>query len=110
RISALLILCCSISGAEEIPLSEVWGYQIGRTRDVKELEPGIDLKLLNRDEIFRQSKVQQIRRALNSSSRHRNEGDAGEAFVVSGTGAIALKKAHAVLVGGECRADSFNTE
>lgn len=115
RLFALLaiLFCCSTSYAEEaveIPLSEIWGHKSFGTRDIKDLEPSIDTSSLSKDEVFQRSLVQQIRRSLNSYRRHKNKGNAGTAFVVTGTGSEALKNAHAVLVEGRKRSESFSKD
>jgi hypothetical protein len=112
-ISVLWLFICSSSRAEdavEIPLSEVWGHKIGGTRDIKDLEPEIDSSSLSKNEIFERSMIQRIRRSLSSYRRSKNKGFAGTAFVVTGTGSEALKNAHAVLVAGHQRAESFSKD
>lgn len=117
RIALLLVifLCCSISHAEEaveIPLSEIWAYNMPGTRDVRELEPetyGHESKSLTEAEQFKRfnsSIIQKIRRTLVLAPNENRQGNyitrpPGNGFVVEGIDKAALTKAHAVLAEGQ---------
>lgn len=106
-----VVLGCSVchgDEAVEIPLSEIWGYRIPGTRNIEDLEPETNSSSLTREESLRGSLVHQIRRSLNSNRRHQNQRLAGASFVVVGTNSEALKNAHAVLVAGESRSETFS--
>jgi hypothetical protein len=95
-ISALW-LCCSIGRAEEtveIPLTEIWAWNMPGTKNVRELEKTpTDYPL-----------VFGIARKLKLTS---NRDEAGPAFVVEGSGLQALKNAYAVIVDKQPRLTSL---
>jgi hypothetical protein len=93
----------------QIPLDQIWGYNIPGTRDVRELEPKADpnilgdqLKGLSRDdaarrmidEFTRRLDVWKILKVL--KRRPMGGKDAGPAFIVMGIGKDALQNAEAV--------------
>lgn len=101
-------LCCSVGHAEEaveIPLSEIWAYEMPGTRDVRELEPetyGREAKSLSEAEQFErinESIIQQIRHALQLQRDSDAQGPKkpGKAFAVVGSGKEALIEARSIL-------------
>jgi hypothetical protein len=100
-ISALW-LCCSVGHAEEktveIPLSEIWGYRIAGTRDIRDLEQKMEKHaVFNKEEIIRGSYVRQIRHLLSSASKRQNQESAGPVFAAMGSASDALKEASEIL-------------
>jgi hypothetical protein len=96
--------------AVTIPLNRIWAYEMPGTRDVRELEPdkfGPKVHKLDSaerrkryDESFTYQIVSHLRRA-------KYDQPAAPGFAVSGSGAHALRLAHAVLVGGQNRKRRF---
>ncbi len=82
--------------AHIIPLSEIWAYQMPGTKDVRELEPKLDVHAPGFKKLWERSLVRQIVSFL-SSGAPREGKKPGPAFVVVGTGKEALKKAHSIL-------------
>jgi len=80
-----------------IPLNEIWAYQMPGTKDVRELEPKLDVHDPNFKELWERSLVRGIASYLSTYVPDRGE-LAGPAFIVVGTGKEALKNAHAELV------------
>ncbi len=86
-----------------IPLKEIWAYEMPGTRDVRKLEPdkfGEAAEKLTSSEqlqLFEKSLTSQILQTLgfNKPGQQPKRG-----FAVMGTGADALREAHAVLVKG----------
>lgn len=120
RVAILLVLflCDSVGCAEdavEIPLSQVWAYEMPGTRDVRELEPevyGDEAKLLPsliRGEKLDKSTIQQIRRSLQIEPTENQPGPRkpGRAFAVIGTGESALAEANSILSGQKKPRSSF---
>ncbi len=112
RIAILLalVLCGSNSYAEEaveIPLGEVWAYDMPGTKDVKELEPkayGREATSLPGSEQFERIKksiIHQIRHSLQLEPDHNAQGPRkpGKAFAVVGSGNEALAEANSILAG-----------
>lgn len=91
-LAAFLTATCQ---AEEIPLGDIWAYQMPNTKDVRELEPKLpaDTPL---EDIVKLSTVQRIREFL--CTRLPEGKKAGTAFVVEGIDKDALHKAHEVFV------------
>ena len=81
--------------SKEIPLDQIWSFRIPGTKSVRDLEPKVELKELSVDEMIRVSIVHRI---YNSLTRGKA---AAPAFVVEGTGAVALKNAEAVFLGAD---------
>jgi len=105
---------------KEISLDQIWAYAIPGTRNVRDLEPKVDLKALadqlkdkspdERDqwlkaELTRRSDVLKILKVLNR--RPVPDGKSGPAFIVIGTGKVALQNAQKVFSDG--RAESGET-
>jgi len=98
----------------EIPLSEIWAYNMPGTRDVQDLEPEVKaaierLKTLPREEMEKQfrrlledSLVWQIRKPLHQRSKQAVSG-----FAVSSPEPELLQAVRDVLTGKEKRTDSF---
>jgi hypothetical protein len=82
--------------AKTIPLKEIWAYQMPGTKDVRELEPKLDVHDPKFKEAWERSFVRQIVSFLSSGAPREGE-KPRPAFVVVGTGKEALKKAHATL-------------
>jgi hypothetical protein len=115
RVAILLALlfCCSVGRAEDvkqIPLSQIWAYNMPSTRDVQELEPeayGREARSLSEAEQFERinkSIIQQIRLSLQLEPDTDAQGrtikrEPGKAFAVVGTGKEALIEAKAILSG-----------
>lgn len=94
-LSVVAILSSGAIGAEsrEIPLKEIWAYNMPGTRDVGTLES-------NKPPATRYGPL--VRNIRNVLSDCRTEGKkARTAFAVSGTGHVALREAHAVIVEGK---------
>jgi len=106
--------------SKEIPLDQIWGYKLPGTRDVRELEPKADPKLLSKeleglspvdaerrmsDEFTRRLDHRKILKALNM--RPKADETAGTAFVVAGTGKAALANAALVFAGSKERQTVF---
>jgi hypothetical protein len=108
---SVLWLCCSLSLAEEtveIPLSEIWGYRLPGTNDIRKLEQKpANYNELTPEQIAKSSLIEQIRRTLSHRNRLNND-DAGTAFVVKGTGKVALENAYDVFTGQADREKSFS--
>ena len=81
--------------AKLIPLDQIWAYEMPGTRDIRELEPKLDVHDPSSKELFYRSRVPKIARLLTSVPP--KGAKAPPAFVVVGTGEEALKMAHAVL-------------
>jgi len=80
----------------EIPLAKIWAYEMPGTKDVRELEPKLDVHDPSFRELWERSLIRQI--TLHLSSYAPKEGEKPRpAFVVVGVGKEALQKAHAVL-------------
>jgi len=88
----------------KIPLTEVWGWDIPGTKDVRELEPKLEGLQLTNEELFERSKATHITRLLARSGK---PDQPSPGFVVEGQGAEALEGAHAVLTDAEQRRDRF---
>jgi hypothetical protein len=114
------ILCCSVGYAEEaveIPLREIWAYEMPGTKDVRELEPDVygdqakSLSSKERDERFRKSVLQSILSSLDVQPKP-ELGASGlpkpkEAFVVESRKKRALHEADVVLSGAKEASKSF---
>lgn len=97
-MSRLLILAVFLTAtcqAAEIPLGDIWAYDMPDTKDVRELEPKLppDTPL---EDIVKLSTVQSIREFLRTRLPEGKK--AGTAFVVEGVDKDALQKAHEVFV------------
>ncbi len=111
RVAILLVLLfCPHSFAEEtveIPLSEIWAYNMPGTRDVRELEPeayGREATSLPGEEQFeriKKSLIHQIRHSLQLQRDSDAQGPKkpGKSFAVVGTGKEALIEAGKILSG-----------
>ena len=99
---------------EKIPLDQIWAYAVPGTRNVRDLEPKVDLKALadelkdkspdDRDrwlkvELTRRSDVLKILKVLNR--RPEQSAKASPAFIVFGTGQVALQNAQKVFSDGK---------
>ncbi len=81
-----------------IPLTDVWTYEMPGTKNVRELEPKLDVHDPKFKEKWERSLVRQIVSYLSSPApREREKPRRG--FVVIGTGGEALTNAHATLKG-----------
>jgi hypothetical protein len=86
-----------------IPLEEIWALNMPGTQNVYKLDPGkVSLEISN-EELRKVSRVAAIKHVL--TSRPRVGESVGPAFVVNGTGAEALKNAHAVILDEKSKAD-----
>jgi hypothetical protein len=107
-----LFLCCSAGDAEEpveIPLNEIWAYEMPGTKDVRELEPDVygdearTLPPKERDERFNKSIIQEIRRSLKIQPYPELGLETlrkpKEAFVVEGNEKKVLHETNVVLAG-----------
>lgn len=81
------------SKAITIPLDQIWAYEMPGTQDVRELEPKPKMAATI-DELARHSDVYTILKVL--GERPKESETANPAFVVVGTGRVALKNASAV--------------
>lgn len=72
-----------------IALDQIWGYNLPGTRDLLKIEGRSSAK----------QQIEEIRDALSTPPPQGKEASAG--FAVAGSGADALREAHAVLVGGK---------
>jgi hypothetical protein len=115
-----LFFYCSISCAEEaaeIPLSDIWAYEMPGTKDVRKLEPevyGDEAKSLPpqlRDELHRNSIIQNILNSLyiqpNPELGLKALRKPKQGFVVEGREKRALREASAVLGGDKQAKKSF---
>ncbi|MDZ4659054.1 MAG: hypothetical protein SH868_15885 [Bythopirellula sp.] len=108
-IALALVLCCSFSYAEEIPLDQIWALDMPGTKDVHDLEPNQDaLKGMTATELIEKSLVGNTRWLLNANRRppYGSQGERG--FVVAATGLEALKQANAVLSKEKPRREIFS--
>jgi len=106
----MLMLQTAIAGSEEtkqIPLDQIWGYRIPKTRDIRELEVKPDLTLPVKER-GRRSAVLSIVKEL--QRRRKDEERPGDAFVVIGPGKSALESALAVLTNAKKRVTVFSPE
>jgi hypothetical protein len=95
RIAILLalILCCSISYAKEIPLSEIWAFEMPGTKDI--------------DELHKQWRPEDIARLQRNPAP--KEKSARPTFAVQGTGFEALRNSYEVLAQKKDPNRSFDT-
>jgi hypothetical protein len=82
--------------AKEIPLKEIWAYDMPGTKDVRELEGKLDVHDPKFKQTWDSSAVRQIVSTL-SSGAPSGKDKPRPAFVVVGTGKEALEKARATL-------------
>jgi hypothetical protein len=96
--------------AVEIPLKEIWAFNMPGTHDVRELEPDkFGAALANRSSreqlrIMRQSLTSQI---LSRVQFNKPGQKAARGFTVVGNGADALREAHAVIADRKMPRESF---
>jgi hypothetical protein len=94
---AVSVLCGQACGesptdkAKMIPLEKIWAYDMPGTKDVRELEPKLDVHDPGFQEFWRQSLVRRIVRFLAVYTPKEGE-TAGPSFVVVGKGKGALNK------------------
>jgi hypothetical protein len=112
-LSALLVIGCSrVVVAEEIPLKEIWAFDMPDTRDVRELESEAfgeqakGLPVEQQADLQNQSLIGQIRESL----KWKDNAKAERGFALSGTGLDALKTAFEVLTGKSQRSDSLPSD
>lgn len=79
-----------------IPLNEIWAFKMPGTKDVRELEPRVDVHDPKFKETWQHSLVRQMVSFLSSGAPSQGE-KARPGFVVIGTDKKALQEAHAVL-------------
>ncbi|MFO0789703.1 MAG: hypothetical protein U0805_09605 [Pirellulales bacterium] len=84
------------TATKTIPLDQVWAYKMPGTKDVRELEPKLDVHDPKFKELWEHSLIRQIVSFLSSGAPREGE-NARSGFVVIGAGKKALKEAHAVL-------------
>lgn len=95
RLMILAVFLTATCQAKEIPLDDIWAYDMPDTKDVRELEPKLPVDT-PREDIFKLSTIQKIREFL--CTRLPEGRKAGTAFVVEGVDKDALQKAHEVFV------------
>jgi hypothetical protein len=100
-----LLLFPSVSDAEpakkdaetkQIPLDKIWAYKMPGTKDVRELEPKLDVHDPKFKEAWERSLVRQMVSFLSSGAPREGE-TPRPGFVVIGTGKESLKNAHITL-------------
>ncbi len=94
--------------ATEIPLDQIWGYNLPGTRDVRDLEPKRDIRNMTHKEFLWGSLVNRIAARLEKGPNRGEKADS--AFVVVGTDKEALKNADDVFLGRQPRKESFPTD
>ena len=95
---------------KEIPLKDIWAYEMPGTRDVRELEPdkfGQSIRKLSSAEQIGIIGKSLTTRVLSSLEHIKPGQSARQAFVVTGTGADALREAAEVLSGKKKPQSSF---
>ncbi len=93
--------------AIEIPLSEIWAYDMPGTQDVRQLEDQEKFKGMLVTERIKNSVVSNTHWRLNLNFRPSEGNHADRGFVVTGVGLDALKEANAILSGKKNREDFF---
>jgi hypothetical protein len=108
-VSVFLVLCASNAVAAtqiekteavEIPLKEVWAYQMPGTRDVRDLEPdkfGPQIRKLSSAEQLKKYEKSLTSQVLGQLDFNKLGQKANPGFAVAGIGADALHEAAAVL-------------
>jgi hypothetical protein len=96
-VSAVVIAEDAVEQSKEIPLDQIWAYEMPGTRDIRELEPKLDVHDPSFRDLYRRSLVRQIASFLSTYVPKESE-LARPAFVVVGTGKEALKNAHAIFI------------
>lgn len=96
-LSVLAVLLCSISGADEIPLDQIWAHMMPGTKKIQELE----LQVPDDDRL-----MAKIGRVLYQNMRQKT----GTSFAVEGIGLGGLENAERVLCKDEKREISFSPE
>ena len=94
RVLAVFV-CCSISSAEEIPLDQIWAYNMPGTRDIKELEKDQEPPDETTTDIRHKTLATHALYLL-ASNRPLDGKLAKPGFVVVGNGYEALEEAQAV--------------
>lgn len=92
-----------------IPLEQVWAYEMAGTRDVTRLEPQLFTRQFHElptEQILNRSRSALVRQFLNALNDPPARG-AQRGFAVQGSGAGALRNAHAVLVGDKSAQQEF---
>ena len=95
-VVALWFCCAALADTPDtinIPLVEIWGYNLAGTRPIRELEPETaSIQALGHS-------ASEIRHFL--ATKPKGQIKARSGFVVPGSGSEALRQAHAVLVGNK---------
>ena len=100
---SVLVVCPQLNAegenkkAKAIPLKEIWAYEMPGTKDIRDLEPKLDVHDPGFKELFQRSKVHQMVSFLSRGTPARGE-KARPGFVVVGTDKKALANAHDLLL------------
>jgi hypothetical protein len=97
--SSLILILFSQAVADDpktIPLDQIWGYELPGTRNIRELEPKRATGNFSNEALIRDSRVLHIYKALHIRPKQNEK--AGPAFAVVGTGEVALKNAHEIIL------------
>jgi hypothetical protein len=98
--------------SKEIPLDEIWAYEMPGTLDVRALEPdkfGVMVRNLGSEEQVKRSKESLTFQIMKSIGVAKRGLRAAPGFAVLGSGEGALRNAHAVLVDRQKPRETFLT-
>jgi hypothetical protein len=104
------VLSANSEEATEIPLKDIWAYQMPGTRDVRDLEPdkfGPQIRKLSSAEQLKKYETSLTNQILGKLDFNKLGQKANPGFAVEGIGADALREAAAVLSGTKKPPTSF---
>lgn len=99
-LTGLVVIAVSAAHAEEIPLKEVWAYNMPGTREMTDAM---------RDDGYISEEGPLLREIRRRLKRNPDKKTANPAFVVEGTGMEAMKAVHAILTTDEAPQESVTT-
>ncbi|WP_428308024.1 hypothetical protein [Lacipirellula sp.] len=100
-VCILAAMVSSAAWGKEIPLKEIWGFNIAGTSDVKELVPPPKKDPQSAEDFINSSVVEQTAQLLGHRKVPAEGRKAGDGFIVAGVGKEALERAREVLAGKE---------
>jgi hypothetical protein len=109
-LSVVVIAEDAVEQSKEIPLDQIWAYEMPGTLDVRELEPdrfGAKVRNLGSEEQIKRSKESLTFQIMKSMGVANRGVQVVPGFAVLGSGKEALRNAHTILVNGQKPRETF---